>query len=94
MLYFSKEKMSKFYVYIQVNAHNIKFNREDVLQVHSQLKKQLPPLPSYHHIHKGSRSPSMATSASDQEYMSLEVENKDNCWTFGKIHPFDIQTVI
>lgn len=65
--------MGKFYVNIQVGTKNYKFNREDVMQVHSQPKKQLPPLPSYHPIHKGSRSPSLETSASDQEYMPIEV---------------------
>lgn len=86
--------MSKFYVNIKVGPKNYKFNKEDVKEVHSQPKKHLPPLPNYHPIHKGSRSPSLATSVSDQEYMSLEVENKDNCWTLSKIHLFDIQTVI
>lgn len=79
--------MGKFYVYIQVNTHNYKVNREDVREVHSRPKNKCPALPAYHPIHKADRAHSLATSASDQEYLSSELEEKGKAWSKMKIHP-------
>ena len=63
--------MGKFYVYIKVNTHNIKVNKEDVQQVYSQPKNKHPPLPNYHPIRKTSKTSSLATASSEQEYISV-----------------------
>ena len=68
--------MSKFYVYIHLEQHKYKVNKEDVRTVHSHPKAIHPPLPPYHRIRKGSRSPLTEPPMSDPEEMAQEVTSK------------------